>query len=201
MQLTKQDDAKKIDPSELSEPIKSIIRGGKVFKKLYKSTEVACKPNDGPNKNVMAILGKLGLSPQILKFYGHSTVNNLQVMILEWAELGNLRELYEKHDIPWTRKIDIAKNILLGLLFLRTVNIFHQDVRCENVFVLSDLSVKVGNFGCAREVDGNSRNFSGLTTNIVRWMAPELINKFINLNHYENKKLYTFNCEIFSYSL
>ncbi|RIB15470.1 hypothetical protein C2G38_1578895 [Gigaspora rosea] len=135
MQSTKLGDAKKIDPNELDDPKEPIVRG-RVFKKMYKSfIDVACKPIDGQNENEMAILGKLGLSHQILKFYGHSTVNSSQVMILEWEELGNLRELYEKHDIPWTRKIKIAKNILLGLLFLRAVNVFHCDVRCENVFV------------------------------------------------------------------
>ncbi|CAG8835519.1 23277_t:CDS:2, partial [Gigaspora margarita] len=141
------------------------------------------------------------LSPQILKFYGHSEVNNRQVMIIEWAERGNLKELYEKHDIPWRRKIQIAKEILLGLLFLRTVNVFHHDVRCENVFVLKGLSVKLGNFGCAREVDSNSRNLSGLATTIIRWMAPELIKKYISQSHYENKRVYTFNCEMFSFGM
>ncbi|CAG8848422.1 7643_t:CDS:2, partial [Gigaspora margarita] len=135
IQSTRQSDLKKIDTSELDDPSEPIVRG-KVFKKLYKSfIEVACKPIDDDQEYEMAILSKLGISPQILKFYGHSTVNNLKVMILEWVELGNLRQLYEKHEISWARKIQIAKDILLGLLFLRTVNIFHRDVRCENVFV------------------------------------------------------------------
>ncbi|KAF0537272.1 kinase-like protein [Gigaspora margarita] len=175
MQLTKQGDEKNnIDPDQLDDPMKPIIRG-RVFKKIYKSLmEVACKPID--------------------------VVNNSQIMVIEWAERGNLRELYNKHDIPWTRKIQIAKDILLGLLFLRTVNVFHHDIRCENVFVLKDLSVKLGNFGCVREVDGNSSNVSRLATYIVRWMAPELIKKYIS-SHYENKRVYTFNCEMFSFGM
>ncbi|KAF0485891.1 kinase-like protein [Gigaspora margarita] len=204
MQVTKQGAAKTIDPSDLSDPMKQDFRGNnnKVIKKLFKNAiEVACKPIDGKSENEMAILGKLGLSPQIVKFYGQSVINNSQVMILGWAEQGNLKELYEKFDIPWTRKIQIAKDILLGLLFLRTVNVFHHDVRCENVFVLRDLSVKLGNFGFARGVDDIiSSNLSHLATYIVRWMAPELIKKYISSN-YENKKVYTFNCEMFSYGM
>ncbi|RIB08970.1 kinase-like domain-containing protein [Gigaspora rosea] len=204
MQMTKLGDVKKVDPSELTDPMKQEFRGSnnKVIKKLFKTTiEVACKPIDGQSNNEMAILGKLGLSPQILKFYGQSIINNSQVMILGWAELGNLRELYEKFDIPWIRKIQVAKDILLGLLFLRTVNVFHHDVRCENVFVLRDLSVKLGNFSFARGVDDNfSSNLSRLATYIVRWMAPELIKKYIN-SKYENKKVYTFNCEMFGFGM
>ncbi|KAF0345692.1 kinase-like protein [Gigaspora margarita] len=130
------------------------------------------KPIDGQNESELALLGKLGLSPQIIKFYGHSLINNSKVMIFERAERGNLRELYKKHDILWTKKIQVARDIqstlsipnpwvwqkkkfttvLLNLLFfLCTVNVFH--VRCENVFVLRDLSVKLGNFACVNHVD------------------------------------------------
>ncbi|CAG8667644.1 38742_t:CDS:2 [Gigaspora margarita] len=202
MQTTRQGDANKIDSSELSDP-QTQKNQGRVFKKIYKSfIEVACKPIDGQNEAELAIIRKLGLSPQILKFYGHSEINNTRVMIFEWAEQGSLKELYEKYDIPWTRKIQIAKDIVLGLLFLRTVNVFHHDLRCENVFVLRDLSVKLGNFGCAREVDDRSRNLSQLATYIVRWMAPELIKKYIsNQGNYENKRVYTFNCEMFSFGM
>ncbi|CAG8744614.1 42086_t:CDS:2 [Gigaspora margarita] len=202
MQLTKQGDEKNyIDPSELSEPIKqnfSCI----IFKMLYKSTiEVACELIDGQNENHMAILRKLSLSPQILKFYGHSVVNNYQVMILEWAELGNLKEFYDKYDISWTRKIQIAKDILLGLLFLRTVNVFHNDVRCENVFVLRDLSVKLGNFGYVKEVHAGNAIDLRLKPCFARWMAPELIKKYISQSYFENKRAYTFNCEMFSFGM
>ncbi|KAF0485900.1 kinase-like protein [Gigaspora margarita] len=203
MQSTKQGDEKNnINPDEFDDPKKQMIRET-IFKKLYKSTiEVACKPIsfDSQNENQMAILRKLNLSPQILKFYGHSVVNNSQVMIIEWAELGNLREYYDEHDITWTRKIKIAKDILIGLLFLRTVNVFHYDVRCENVFVLRDLSVKLGNFKFeSEEVYGKLLPLP--TMYIVRWMAPELI-KYNNQRHYyEIKRVYTFNCEMFSFGM
>ncbi|CAG8673087.1 5847_t:CDS:2, partial [Dentiscutata heterogama] len=163
-QITKQGDvhAKKIEPNELRDPLVQATNGS-VIKKIYKSSiEVACKPIRGQNENELAILGKLGLSPHILYFYGHSCINNNNVMISEWAERGNLRELYDHFDIPWTRKIQIAKDIFQGITFLRTVNIFHHDVRCENVFVLRDLNVKLGNFKCAREVNGVSTNLSSL---------------------------------------
>ncbi|CAG8587299.1 13162_t:CDS:2 [Gigaspora margarita] len=179
-QITKQVDvhAKKIDPNELVDPLVQTTKGS-VIKKIYKSAiEVACKPIKGQNENELAILGKLGQSPRILYFYGQSYINNNNVMVSEWAERGNLRELYDKFDIPWTRKIQIAKDIFQGITFLRTVNIFHHDIRCENIFVLRDLNVKIGNFKCAREVNGVSTNLSSLVTNIIRWMAPELIEKY-----------------------
>ncbi|KAF0547908.1 kinase-like protein [Gigaspora margarita] len=188
----------KIDQTELSEPMAQTNRG-RVFKRIYKSfIEVACKPIDDHNKIEFAIHGKLSQSSQILRFYDHSIINNSIVIVFDWAKRGNLRELYNKYGISWTRKIQIAKDILLGLLFLDTVNIFHHDLRCENVFVLRDLSIKLGNFGCASEIDGNSRNLSQLLVEIIRWIAPELIKKYSNFQgNYEDINVYTFNCEIF----
>ncbi|CAG8574134.1 4038_t:CDS:2, partial [Dentiscutata heterogama] len=184
---------------KLDESLKQV---GNKFEDSYKQVGDKLEgPIDGQNESELAIIRKLGLSPQIIKFYGQAEINNSKVIIFEWAERGNLRELYNKYDIPWTRKIQIAKEILFGLLFLRTVNVFHHDVRCENIFVLGDLSVKLGNFGCAREVDANSRNLSQLATYIVRWMAPELIKKYVSYGNYENKRVYTFNCEMFSYGM
>ncbi|KAF0495991.1 kinase-like protein [Gigaspora margarita] len=129
------------------------------------------------------------LDDKLNEFYEHSRVNSSKLMNIEWAERRNLREVYEKHDIPWTRKIQIAKDILLGLLFLRTVNVFHHDVRCENVFVLRNLSVKLGNFACPSRING-------LSSHIVRCMAPELIKQY--KGYYIHKRVYTINCEIFS---
>ncbi len=51
------------------------------------------------------ILEKLRDSSNILKFYGLSHIDNQSVMILEWAELGNLCEVYDKFDISWTAKV------------------------------------------------------------------------------------------------
>ncbi|RIB29974.1 kinase-like domain-containing protein [Gigaspora rosea] len=119
-------------------------------------------------------------------------------MIFEWAERGNLRELYEKYDIPWTRKIQISRDIRLGLLFLYSKCVFHRNLRCENVFVLRDLSVKLGNFEYASQISYISVNLSGLETYIVRWMAPELIKQYIGGNF---NPVHTFRCEMFSFGI
>src|ERR1043166_218613 len=110
-----------IEPRDVTDPVggKATDRRGKrepyiVKKSLKQSIEVACVPTTIPDDNSMkaqkiqaqlAILGKLQDSPNILKFYGLSHVDSHLVMVLEWAELGNLREVYNKFDIAWTAKV------------------------------------------------------------------------------------------------
>ncbi|CAG8852535.1 18775_t:CDS:2, partial [Gigaspora margarita] len=58
--------------------------------------------------------------------------------------------------------------------------------------VRDNLDPKIGNFRYARDADSNiSTNLSGLITDILRWMSPELIKKY-KQNKYE-ERVYTFN--------
>ncbi|CAH1761768.1 4197_t:CDS:2 [Entrophospora sp. SA101] len=110
-------------PSELEDPMypKKTDRRGKspyiVKKTLRKVIEVACKsvtiPNEEENSHeyqkaqgLFTILGKLRESDHIIKFYGLSTIDKATVIVLEWAELGSLKKVYEEYDIKWRTKMD-----------------------------------------------------------------------------------------------
>ncbi|KAF0533310.1 kinase-like protein [Gigaspora margarita] len=194
-----------INQNELSEPEIQDSRGSKHFpivKKFYKDSEVACRPTKKSRylNEELVILGKLcqlfGNLPNILQFYGLSHVDNYDVMVFEWAEYGSLKELYTMYHIAWTRKIQIIRDICRGFVYLRSLKIFHHDVRCNNVFILHNMEPKLGNFGCGRPTDADTRNLSDLATDIVHWMAPEQIDKYKNQKYQEKK--YSFNSEIFS---
>ncbi|RIA93934.1 hypothetical protein C1645_598688 [Glomus cerebriforme] len=101
---------KRIESSKLTEPAvgrTGDTRGNAPFikRKTYMNAiEVACKPisiNDKVDelkkfKRHLAIHIKATQSPNIIQFYGLSTIDGNTVMVLEWAELGNLQELYQK---------------------------------------------------------------------------------------------------------
>ncbi|KAF0458747.1 kinase-like protein [Gigaspora margarita] len=198
----------KIDAKELINPPfpgDNDIRGSHrpLHKKFYKGFEVACKPIEDSKRRQgeLTILGKLSLSPNILRFYGLSYIDNREVMVSEWAEHRSLKDLYDNYDIAWPRKLQIIRDICRAILFLREVNIFHHDIRCENVLVTRGLDPKLGNFKYARETNADTTsNLSDQLINVIRWMAPEQIEKYQDLGNTKYKKSekrYTFNCEIF----
>ncbi|CAG8484607.1 12475_t:CDS:2 [Dentiscutata heterogama] len=205
----------RVDPSQLYDPpISSIcqkFRGSEsypIIRKFYQNyVDVACKSireeiNDEKNdefKIQLEILRILSQSPYVLKFYGLSNVDCYDVMVFDWAEFGTLKELYNKFDIPWSRKIQIVRDICRGLVSLRTASVFHHDMRCENIFVLQNLDPKIGNFKSSRRLDAKTRNLVHLVPDIIRWMAPELIKKYKDKKYNERK--YTFNCEMFSFGM
>ncbi|CAG8476139.1 7192_t:CDS:2 [Dentiscutata heterogama] len=193
---------KRIEPNELTDSLvpqkKNTLDNS--IKKFYGTIEVACKnfQDSEDFRGHLAILEKLD-HPYIRRFYGLSYVDIREVMVFEWAEYGSLKDLYNNYNIPWTRKLQIIRDICRGLVFLRNVNILHHDVRCENVLVPHNLDPKLGNFRYARTLEGTTTNLSDLVTMIIRWMAPELLMKYEKKNHAE--KVYTFNCEMFSFGM
>ena len=103
----------------------------KIHKKRYRGLDVACKIINEDNKSdkaesipnrihaELAILSNLGRCDYIINFYGLSFSKDGNTFgVFGWAENGNLRELYEKFDIEWPRKLKIALNICRGITFL-----------------------------------------------------------------------------------
>ncbi|RIB10571.1 kinase-like domain-containing protein [Gigaspora rosea] len=58
-------------------------------------------------------------------------------MILEYANEGTLRQYLETNftRLQWTDKLNIAKEITLGLLFLHSHDIIHRDLHSNNILI------------------------------------------------------------------
>ncbi|GBB96882.1 hypothetical protein RclHR1_02860015 [Rhizophagus clarus] len=206
--------APEIDSTLLADPPifrKDDQRGNEPFlvRKIYKQgIEVACKPITIPKKGTseyqrtqthLAILGKISESRNILLFYGISYVDNHFVMVSEWAEKGNLKEVYERYNITWNRKVHIVLDICRGIMFLNGANIFHHDIRCENVMVTKNLEPKLANFELSRMTRDVTSNIKSRVLKIINWLAPEKISEAEHDKY--AKGGYTQKCEIFSFGM
>ncbi|CAG8606660.1 33353_t:CDS:2 [Racocetra persica] len=156
-----------------------------IIRKSYLGNDVACRPtkvkfdNTLDSQNIQAqlvILEKLKESPNILKFYGLSEVDDYQVMVFEWVEV-NLMEIYTKNDIDWDLKALIALDICRGLLFLHSCDILHHDIRCKNIMITSRLGAKISNFQYAK-IKTDSTIPIPRVDDMIPWMAPEKLNGF-----------------------
>ncbi|CAB4373870.1 unnamed protein product [Rhizophagus irregularis] len=196
--------ANKIDSKELTLPArgKPDDQRGKgpnfVVRRILSGQEVACKSNstieDGTKvQGHLEILMKLSECNHILRFYGVSKIDDNNVRVFEWAHRGTLKELYEKKDIQWHYKVQIALKICRGLIFLQKAEILHHDLRCENILMTESLEPKIYNFNLARYTFGNTTTIKEATNDAVRWLAPE------KLIDYKSK--YTTQCEIFSFGV
>ncbi|CAG8559771.1 3077_t:CDS:2, partial [Diversispora eburnea] len=165
-------------------------RFGNVIKRWWKVADkpVACKLFDTIQsqkfQDQLVLLNKLNSCTNLIKFYGLSTLEfgpttSNTVIVYEWAELGNLKSLYEKYTIDWDMKFEIAVGICRGLLFLHGCDIMHHDVRS-----------KIVNFRLCRPTH-DDKEFQNVSDPLEHWMAPE---------QFRNEKragYYTFKCDIF----
>ncbi|CAB5209089.1 unnamed protein product [Rhizophagus irregularis] len=204
--------AKDIKASELQDPLRYVKpRQGsrvKIQKKIYNALEVACKPisvdNIQKTKKHLAILEKLDACPYIIKFHGLSEIATEKVMVFEWAELGNLKDVYQQFKIDWEAKITITRDICRGLAFLQSVKILHHDIRCENVLINENIQPKLTNFKFAREFNANTIQIDNINA-LIHWLAPEKLSHISAEQDKKSKKTeearYTIQCEIFSFGM
>lgn len=103
---------KNLDDSKLIEPriIKDDDIRGRFIRKMYLNTnEVACikayKYESLPYHHNLATYMKASQSPNIIQFYGFAELDDFPVMVLEWAEFGNLRNIYLRVGITLKLKV------------------------------------------------------------------------------------------------
>ncbi|CAG8440191.1 1522_t:CDS:2 [Acaulospora morrowiae] len=191
----------KLEPPSQGKP--SDIRGMLCKRMLTDRSviPVACKRMDIPSsqsqriKAQLSILNRLRSNDKIIKFYGTSTLNDHEIMVLEWAEHGDLKKLYESEKLSWSTKLQYAHDICKGLVFLQALGIFHHDIRCENIMIVEEerRTAKIANFNLSREVTAETCLIQDLGK-IVRWLAPEKMEK-------ARRVPYNFRCEIFSFGM
>ena len=125
--------------------------------------------------------------PNILTIHdvGHSDGTTYAVM--ELLEGQTLRARLEGGALPQRKAVDIAAQIARGLSAAHDKQIAHRDLKPENIFVTSDGSVKILDFGLARQTGTQSLAAAadsatmgpstepGVVLGTVGYMAPEQV--------------------------
>lgn len=113
--------------------------------------------------------------PQVTSYYFSFVVSSELWIIMEFLSCGSLfRLLRECKSIPEKFIPYILKQLLLALKYLHSEKQIHRDVKCSNLFVHHDGTVKLGDFG----VTGQLIHTADKKNTIIGtsyWMAPEVI--------------------------
>ncbi|CAB5203057.1 unnamed protein product [Rhizophagus irregularis] len=92
-------------------------------------------------------------------------------MIFEWAELGNLKDVYEgkkKITLTWQAKLYIARDVSRGLGFLHVIGILHHNIKAENILVTDNgYKCKITNFDLSRGIEDESHELTDIIDNSV----------------------------------
>ncbi|CAN6292187.1 unnamed protein product [Urochloa humidicola] len=123
----------------------------------------------------------------IVQYYGTDKEESKLFIFIELVTQGSLSSLYQKYKLRESQVSAYTRQILNGLLYLHERNVVHRDIKCANILVHANGSVKLADFGLAKEM--SKINMLRSCKGSVYWMAPEVINP---------KKMYGPSADIWS---
>lgn len=91
--------------------------------------------------------------PNVLRFIGILfQPGKLLTLITEYAGGGTLRQKIKRlsEPFPWTLRVQIARDIAAGMVYLHEQNVVHRDLNSKNCLLRKDMSAVVADFGLAR---------------------------------------------------
>jgi serine/threonine protein kinase len=123
--------------------------------------------------------------PSILSIYELAVVDGVPIAVMELLDGQTLRERMKSGAIAWREAAALVAPIADGLAAAHSRGIVHRDLKPENVFITSDGTVKILDFGLALqrlsvvEVSGDGptvgRTTHGLVLGTFGYMSPEQV--------------------------
>lgn len=121
----------------------------------------------------------------IVKLIGVVSKGSPVYVIMELMELGDLKSFLLRHGeelcdenkvLPTAMIMKMAAEIADGMAFLEAKKFVHRDLAARNCMVAGDKSIKIGDFGLARDIYETDYYRKGDKGTLpIRWMAPESI--------------------------
>uniref|UniRef100_A0A4W5L7L4 Protein kinase domain-containing protein n=1 Tax=Hucho hucho TaxID=62062 RepID=A0A4W5L7L4_9TELE len=149
----------------------------------YQGLPVAIKQLAGEKSTatVQAFIDEIRLmttleSQYIVRLLGCAWVRPRDIqLIVEFMDQGDLRQLLAASPAPsWSVKVQLARDMVQGLVYLHSMDIIHRDIKSRNVLLHNEahtLRAKLTDFGISRIVDVDMTARVGT----FRWTAPEVL--------------------------
>ena len=113
------------------------------------------------------------IHPNIIRLYDHLESVDKVVLILEYAESGNLfTRLKKKMRIPEREAYHYFSQLCRGLQYLHENKIIHRDIKPENILLTKTGGIKICDFGWCAIGSNNRSTYCGT----LDYMAPEILN-------------------------
>ncbi|CAN6298113.1 unnamed protein product [Urochloa humidicola] len=145
-------------------------------------------------QSILALEKEIALLSQfehenIVQYYGTDKEESKFCIFIELITQGSLSSLYQRYKLQESQVCAYTRQILNGLLYLHKRYVIHRDIKCSNILVNANGSIKLADFGLAKEFQMSKINMLRSCKGSVYWMAPEVVNP---------KKTYGLSADIWS---
>ena len=114
-------------------------------------------------------------SPNIVAVYDVSHSAEIEYIVMELVDGITLKQYMErKGPIPWREAVYFAKQIARALSHAHAKGVVHRDIKPQNMLLLRDGTLKVGDFGIAA-LENEMSEEQGTAIGSIHYIAPEQI--------------------------
>jgi mitogen-activated protein kinase kinase kinase len=119
----------------------------------------------------------------ILQYYGQLRKENSFYVYLEYMSGGNIASIIQEYGPLVDETIRLyTQQILSALIYIHSKGIVHKDIKCANILVDRNGTVKLADFGCSKQLELTINSYTNksnvMTKSLfgsVPWMAPEVV--------------------------
>jgi len=148
---------------------------GTVYKGTWRGNECAIKILENEDlvdderemvKRELELLGKL-TSPYVVTYMGSTIVPGQRLaLVMEYVKDGSLSDILKKNDdLDNKFRCKLALDVAKGMTFLHSNNVYHRDIKPDNMLVISphrntQINLKITDFGTSRNTAKKSNTSS-----------------------------------------
>ncbi|QDT07160.1 Serine/threonine-protein kinase PknB [Rubripirellula lacrimiformis] len=123
----------------------------------------------------MLILSRLR-HPNIIAYHSGGDDHGTLFYVMEMVRGGTVKDLLESDGrFQWPVVVELGRQICSALQYAHNYGVIHRDLKPGNLFLTRDGTVKLGDFGIARDLHNADLTNSGMTVGTHAYMAPEQI--------------------------
>lgn len=134
-------------------------------------------------KREISILKQLD-HPNIVKLVASGKFRGTPFYVMEYVSGESLDHVIERRNrITWEELVPIGQQLCAGLQHAHDRGIIHRDLKPSNLMVLKDGTVKLTDFGIAKDTDVTALTAANSTVGTASYMSPEQCRGTQDLTH------------------
>ncbi len=111
--------------------------------------------------------------PNIVAVYDVSHNDTMEYIVMELVDGITLRQYMDKRGaVPWREALHFTKQMAKALSHAHERGIIHRDIKPQNIMLLKDGTIKIGDFGIAA-LENEMHEENGQAIGSIHYIAPE----------------------------